>query len=412
MADILYYAALDKYLYQDMQLAAASDQKNRANDRLAAAKVTLTNCTTCAGCCLCCLCCAECDKRDRQQALDTINCINATIRMTPTDTDNWETLYDNRKFPSDNCSSYDGFFCVGDPTACAYDPQDEACLNSCCCTCGCPSGGYYRCGGCYQWTVPTGVCCIEAEIWGAGAWTTGGCCCGGSPFGMSGSFIFAQLAVCPGEVLCFCAGCAACCTCACSNGASIMQNSGSTFCGPGFRFCASGATTWNQNQTTNNYAYGSYCCRRAGSPACIGAPDGGCWCNNGQNWCQDATCGLQGGPIPMGVGMNYPCICYDGTTRTSPAWVVGIPGMHGCWCYNSSNYGYYMSPPIPGFVNVSQCCLSHTSNGCHGCNCRAECGFNPWPGQGGTRSVAMNTQTSCKGDNGRTGWIRVRYCCI
>ena len=34
MADVLYYAALDKYLYADTQLAAAQDQKTRADTRL------------------------------------------------------------------------------------------------------------------------------------------------------------------------------------------------------------------------------------------------------------------------------------------------------------------------------------------------------------------------------------------
>lgn len=415
MADILYYAALDKYLFQDTQLAAATDQKNRANTTLNARKATLAACVTCANCCLCCSNVAEAARLQRKLDLETLYCINAQIQLQPTNVDNWEKIYDGRTFPSSNCTSYDGFFCVGDFSACARDPQDQAGLNSCCCSIGYSTGGLYRCGGCYLWTVPAGVCCVEMEIWGSGAWTTGGCCCGGSPFGMSGSFVFANMTVLPGETICFCAGCAACCTCACSNGASSMQSSASTVIGNGFNFCAPGATTWFQNQTTNSYSYGGYCIYRVASPQCIGQ-SGGCWCNSGQNWCMQscASCGV----IPMTPGMGWPKVCYNAATRLSSlgaghqAWIATIPSMHGCWCYDANNYGYYMSPPIPGFVDYSQCCLSHSSGSCHGCNCCAGTGFNAYPGQGGTRSHAMGGTTNCKGDNGRTGWIRVRYCCV
>ena len=108
---------------------------------------------------------------------------------------------------------------------------------------------------------------------------------------------------------------------------------------------------------------------------------------------------------------NYPRGCIT-PTRPGTTYVVGTPGFHGCFCYDASNYGYYKSPPVIGFEDVSQCCLTHTSNSCHGCQCCAGTGFNPWPGQGGTRTVAQGGQTNCKGDNGRTGWVRVRYCCI
>ena len=46
MADVLYYAALDKYLYADTQLDAATDQATRANNRFQNAKTTLNACKT------------------------------------------------------------------------------------------------------------------------------------------------------------------------------------------------------------------------------------------------------------------------------------------------------------------------------------------------------------------------------
>ena len=400
MADVLYYAALDKYLYADTQLAAAQDQKTRADTRLSTAKTTYTNCQTC-------LTNEIAAKEARQAAAGTIYCLNAALCQDPTNITNWASI--PKKFTSQDCTSYDGFFCVGDASANAEDPLDQAGLNSCCCTCGYQSG-LYRCGGCYQWTVPAGVCCVEMEVWGSGGWTTGGCCCGGSPFGASGAFGFINMTVCPGETYQLCAGCAACCTCACSGGASIMDNSGSTVCGPGISMCAQGANTWYKNQTTNNYPGGIRCCSRVAAPNCIQASRGGCWCNSGQNWCFGNSCSSCG-VIPMGPAMSYFGGCVT-PTRPGTTYTVGIRGMHGCFCYDTDNYGYYKSPPIPMFDQVSQCRLTHTSNSCHGCTCCAGTGFNAYPGQGGTRTHAMGGSTNCKGDNGRTGWIRVRYCCI
>jgi len=59
MADVLYYAALDKYLYADTQLAAAQDQATRAVNRYNAANNAVTACQTCLNCCKCCYCCEE-----------------------------------------------------------------------------------------------------------------------------------------------------------------------------------------------------------------------------------------------------------------------------------------------------------------------------------------------------------------
>jgi hypothetical protein len=409
MADILYYAALDKYLYADTQLTAATDQASRATSRLTTAEASLTACTTCAGCCLCCLCCAEADKTARAAGAASIHCLNAKLCACPLDTNIWEEYRSQRKFPSENCSSYmatGGFFCVGDPSNLANDRCDQACQNSCCCTCAPYASGYYRCGGCYQWTVPSGVCCMEVELWGTGAWTTGACCCGGSPFAPSGAHAFASVTVTPGQVWCFCAGCAQCCTCACSNGASVMFTQGSTMCGPGMTMCAQGAWTYLKHQTSNAYAFGHRCRNRVASPQCIES-SGGCWCNGGHNWCFDNSC-ESCGVIPMAAaeGRVFGCICAN---CPGNKFMYGIPGMHGCWCFDTNNYGYYKSPPIPGFPNHSQCCLSHSSNSCHGCCCRAETGYNAFPGQGGTRTHAMGGTTNCKGDNGRTGWVRVRY---
>lgn len=408
MADVLYYAALDKYLYADTQLGAATCQRQLADNRLNNVKSTLNACITCAGCCLCCLCCEEAARIARRDAAAGVSCLNAKICANPVCYEIWESY--SRKFPSTNCTSYDGFFCVGDPSGSACDKCDQACQNSCCCTCA-PynSGGYYRCGGCYVWTVPAGVCCMEVELWGGGAFTTGACCCGGTPFGGSAASAFIVKTVCPGEVYCFCAACPMCCTCACSNGHSNGVNSGSHMCGPGITVCAQGAWNWHMQQTANQYAFGKRCCIRYASPKCI-QQSGGCWCNTGGNWCFNNSC-ASCGVIPLTAGSAHVCGCI---CKNCPgtAWVVGFPGLHGCACYDTNNYGYYKSPPIKGFVDYSQCTLSHSSGSCHGCNCCAGTGYNAFPGQGGTRSHAMGGNTNCKGDNGRTGWVRVRYCCI
>lgn len=91
----------------------------------------------------------------------------------------------------------------------AFDEYTAPKTNSICCADN--YSGYYRCGANNCFCVPPGVSRVTFQLWGAGGGSSQNCCCGGAPAGVNGAYAVAVVDVCPGEVFCWCAGCAYCC---------------------------------------------------------------------------------------------------------------------------------------------------------------------------------------------------------
>lgn len=77
-------------------------------------------------------------------------------------------------------------------------------LNDACC-----QGTFMPIGACCAWTVPTGVCSITVELWGAGGAGAAGnsqSCCGQSQGGGGGSYVKRTIPVLPNDLITLCAG--------------------------------------------------------------------------------------------------------------------------------------------------------------------------------------------------------------
>ena len=395
MADVLYYAALDKYLYADTQLAAAQDQATRAVNRFNTANSTVTSCQTCLNCCKCCYCCEEYAKVNASDGLEALTTLNTCLR---TDLMRGRTCY---------CQAWNCIpdsYVEGASGITTIWVADETVANPGCCTCS----GYWRCGYCCQFTVPSGVSKVQFTGWGPGNSSGASPGCGGSPYGGTGAFFTVNLPVTAGEQYTVCAGWAYCCYP--GNGDTYYTYGGPTYVqGPGMcNVCADpGRHSFMQ---VVSFQGGTSCCCRAAAPWCWDS--GGCWCSCSTFYCFDNSCASCGHVGNVSNRMYaYGC---------SPRSVIyKVSGHWGGWCYDTNHYGFVLEPGVPFMCNANYngtccvgCCFDWTSGTCYGKCCAACCtnqsGWRRWPGLGGTMTHTMGGNSNC-GDSGRMGAVRITY---
>ena len=268
------------------------------------------------------------------------------------------------------------------------------------------ASGYLRCGTSCAWTVPAGTTEAQFQLWGAGAGTVNGMCCGGSPYGQSGAFATTIISVTPGDVYQLCAGCAYCCYACChyENSTCGMQSCAT---GPGLTgFCADGGCSRLSCGMKEFHGSGSYGqCRWRGE----GSSDGGgaCLCAGGSWYCYDNSCASCGAIPFISGGSNQ---TFHGT---STGVVMGLPGVWAGGCFDTNHYGYMTRPPQIGICHTEAdacCCHSYSSGSCcGGCRCRAADGYRCFPGAGGTWTHMMGGSTNWSGDAGRAGMVRVTW---
>lgn len=283
----------------------------------------------------------------------------------------------------------------------------------------CDTSGYYRCGSDCAWTVPAGVSTITVQMWNPGNGSGSNCCCGGAPFGASGSFALFDLSVTAGETVVFCAGCAYCCyaeqtTPGLVNGHSYVCYCGSTDAG---RICTSTPCNtvcrWNCDVVLSGYFSSVGCNNQLPSDSC--GPNA---CS-GWNFCWDS--GNDDMYVPhIFSSCNY--VVTDsagsgmtgllGTVYAIPAiWpkaqIGGGEGSGGNFEPNS----YTVSSPVFGFESLT--CCENWGNGqtCSGCCRCANQGVQQGPGFGGYASTVHGGCNACGGDAGGMGMICVSWNC-
>jgi hypothetical protein len=229
-------------------------------------------------------------------------------------------------------------------------------------------------GACCQWTVPAGVSRARLQIWGAGAGSLSGCCCGGSITGTTGAYASVIIPVVPGCQYTLCAGCACAVPIRWTTGCTTSNAPQSYVTGYGLcNFCAVGG------KGLHHYCvmfldlgggYGHGCCRWS-SLDCISA--GSCICSTG-DFCFSQSC-ASCGIIPHSTSKTTLYFgCYTETISGDPDqyWasiVVGIPGLNGCNCFDTSFNGTMRHPPIYGFETVSRCSITGAGSSLGGISC-------------------------------------------
>jgi len=275
----------------------------------------------------------------------------------------------------------------------------------------CGTDGLYRAEAYCEWTVPEGVSIAHFQIWGAGAGTTGGMCCGGSNFGDSGAYATVLTSVTPGDTYNLCAGCATECWARAWDGVCSQQGCKSYVTGPGLNnVCAEGGMS-GMLCVMNDLWGGRYndsagnCCRHT-SP--VWGDAGGCLCQGGgHTYCFSNSCST------CHVIDTFPAKrTFYGSADNG--FVMGVPSLHGGWYYSTDHYGWHFSPPVVDKTHQVApssgdrvCYSSETCMG--GCLCTAAQGVFLFPGSGGYFSHVMGGGYTTYGDTGRFGMVRVMY---
>lgn len=299
---------------------------------------------------------------------------------------------------------------------------------------------YLRCGMCCAWTVPAGVTVAKFEVWGPGAGTLPGCCCSIQPFGMTGAYATICIPVVAGTVYTLCAGCAQCCyrcqtmagsaSCSsfvCISGSSpILVAFGGSSCRPWtahmgvFNFpCDMGRPKALRADNCFDRYLGS-CCGVANFSGGVQL------CSYGES-CISPTSNTMG-IFPVTPVFETPaitsyvstsnCIGFYGQVQLANNQVrraVGVPQQLSEICLiTGSCCGYVKHPPIPGFANSSQCCVSWSSTqatfGGYLCSPLQGSNYLTAPGSGGNMVYTVGGCNSNCGDSGRGGMVRVTYC--
>lgn len=260
------------------------------------------------------------------------------------------------------------------------------------------------------WTVPTDTTEVKFQLWGAGAGTNPGCCCGGSPFGANGAYAELTLSVTPGDTYSICAGCACsiyCCSNSCAGPACMSGVTGPGIC------ClkADGGSIYNcHSMDSLRMTIGAGgCCGRYTSPYLTAS--GACWCGAG-SYCS-ASCATDGNiPVYANCSSCDPrtyCAC---GTDTATVFGTGYASLHGGGCLDINNYGRFMRPPLLDADNCfdycSGCRCACVSSGtcCGGCN------GNSWtrhPGHGGAYTHVMGGTNTHFGGTGTGGMVQVSW---
>lgn len=272
----------------------------------------------------------------------------------------------------------------------------------------CDTSGYYRCGSSCTWTVPAGVTSVQFQLWAPGGSNSGQCCCGGTPFGPSGSYMVSTVPVTPGQVYCLCSGCAYCCY-------------------------ASQTTPGGQGSPT-------WICSGTGYSVCAEAPYSCYCCWNAALFPSGSACGIQlpqidGCAATQCSGWNFCWDTSDDKTAIAPAF--GKETWYATTPVNSVNYGipvvypgvnlqqidqcgssWFVTAPVFGFENCT-CCWSNSTlwqfggieSGYGGCYYNAQNGYQQIPAVGGFAGWVCGGQGASGGDAGGMGMICVSYNC-
>jgi hypothetical protein len=294
------------------------------------------------------------------------------------------------------------------------------------------SGG----GACCLFTVPSGVSYVRFQMWGAGGNAGSGCCCGGSGFGSTGAYASVILPAIAGCQYTLCAGSVATTTptlwgnysnYACISNASYVTGYGLS------NVCASGGRGFSPCCILGNDLGGYYAAQSSywASSDCAAAGYGAGICNTANDYCHIgySSCGC----IPFSKTnavnwygkntLNINCCCSSQICSIGGFWwgqVVGINGLNGSDCWNSSFAGVKQHPPIYGFETVSQCVICGAGTTVGGLYCNG-CAYNymRYPGAGGSGVFLYSCTTtcdpsgcfgsSCGGDIGRGGMVCVSY---
>lgn len=206
---------------------------------------------------------------------------------------------------------------------------------------------------CCAWTVPTGVCSIVIEAWGAGGGGGGYsecCCCAHGPGGGAGGYIAATIPTTPGCQYTICTG-------------------------PGGDFAVGNSTNGGQGSTTyvTGYNLNNFCA--------VGGTGGCMWTCNTSGGCYGAntnsnSCGVIGSSTYLGnvimacgegghqFGRAYGCRA-DNKGGSAP--MGGGLGGWGAWTLPCCSRGYTGGFPGGGGSGImNACCCAH-------CQC-ATCG--------------------------------------
>lgn len=264
--------------------------------------------------------------------------------------------------------------------------------------------GYFRCGNCCLWTVPAGATKVRFQLWGAGAGSGAGLCCGGAPQGANGAYATVIMDAVPGCQYTLCAGCAHSfqhyCTQCCdvSGCQSFVTGYGLT------NFCADGGCSSIVRQMT--MLQGSECCRYQGKGM---TTSGACICAGtiGTYFCYSNSC-ASCAPITRVADTDKKGY---GTALTGT--VYHIPSMYHADCFNTDFYGCYCTTPLitPAGGLSCVCCFGYSSGTCCGASrCGACTGGFCSPGLGGVFTHVMGGSTELYGDWGRTGMVKVSWC--
>ena len=271
----------------------------------------------------------------------------------------------------------------------------------------CDTSGNYRCGMNCTWTVPDGVTSVQFQLWGPGGGNSGQCCCGGTPFGPTGSYMVSTVPVSAGQTYNLCAGCAYCCyadqTTASGQGSPTRICSSAGYCA-----CAEGACTctccWNAAIGTNGSCGISL-------PAVDGIGPMSC---NGWNFCWDE--GADATSIPHVFGAETWRVP-SAAGAVSYGLPVIYPAMHLATGFEAGG-SYHISAPVFGFEGCTCCAPSNTLNQCGsmcsgggGCHRSAQQGYQTIPAVGGFGGWVCGGNSSGCGDAGGMGMICVSYNC-
>lgn len=268
------------------------------------------------------------------------------------------------------------------------------------------SGTYFRAGGTCTWTVPTGVTKARFELWGAGAGSQAGNCCGHGPTGNSGSYASVCMTVTPGEAYVLCAGAAnstlsyCCQSCDISGCQSFVTGAGLT------NFCANGGCAsllYTMTQLGNAYAtaQGKYAGQGYG-----GSQSGITIAGTGFS----ATCHPSSQPTGVLRRDFLAETSFFGTAAN--ATVYGLKSQNSALQMNASAYGCECtySLPLPNGTMSPIVCDGFTSGTCCGSRGVQACsGYGLIPGHGGYYSHIMGGNTAGYGDWGRTGMVKVSW---
>ncbi len=329
-------------------------------------------------------------------------------------------------------------------------------------------GSWGVCGSNCTFTVPAGVSRMHVVGTAPGGPSKMVNCCGNTNTGPYGSFLAATFCVTPGEIYCFCAGCACCCQPYCC-GYDLYTSCPSTMCkhnnymaiclrSPNPYACVemknrgwgrvmrdqpgcAGSANYVGNlcySSCGNCPGGCCCINMWWMTYCMCGQCGTSVCQDGNNWgcmlygCEQSQYGnrcLSGWDFQRDLyGYNGNCACSNqvadccqavhicSTFRNSLVPNSCFPwygGWTGGWTCNNCIANYAPNHPYAlavGLTTADISCNMCWTNHCCGYYYRAECQIRCFPGYGGSPALACGGYNNIYSDPGRRGAWCVQYC--